>query len=182
MYEHRTQPLLSTPKFLKRVARHWVAGFGVLGLGLGGGILGYHYIVGCNWIDSLLNASMILGGMGPVGEPLKTSAGAKIFASFYALFSGLALSASYQCCLHRLFIGCCIGFTLRSANSDFVTHFEEPFSTFYCEKAFISMVDCRRRFGRSGWLRADKEAAGAGEGSADRFAVRSNRLGHHVSR
>ena len=90
MYEHRTQPLLSTPKFLKRVARHWVAGFGVLGLGLGAGILGYHYIVGCNWIDSLLNASMILGGMGPVGEPLKTSAGAKIFASFYALFSGLA--------------------------------------------------------------------------------------------
>jgi len=90
MYEHRTEPLLSTPKFLKRVARHWVAGFGVLGLGLGGGILGYHYIVGCNWIDSLLNASMILGGMGPVGEPLKTTVAAKIFASLYALFSGLA--------------------------------------------------------------------------------------------
>jgi len=90
MYEHRTKPLLSTPKFLKRVARHWVAGFGVLGLGLGGGILGYHYIVGCNWIDLLLNASMILGGMGPVGEPLKTSVAAKIFASLYALFSGLA--------------------------------------------------------------------------------------------
>jgi hypothetical protein len=28
--------------------------------------------------------------MGPVGEPLKTSAAAKIFASCYALFSGLA--------------------------------------------------------------------------------------------
>ena len=38
LYEHRTQPLLSTPKFLKRVARHWLAGFGVLALGLGGGI------------------------------------------------------------------------------------------------------------------------------------------------
>ncbi|HMF45069.1 MAG TPA: hypothetical protein VKE29_00215 [Candidatus Udaeobacter sp.] len=61
-----------------------------MALGLGGGILGYHYIVGCIWIDSLLNASMILGGMGPVGEPLKTSVAAKIFASFYALFSGLA--------------------------------------------------------------------------------------------
>ena len=47
-------------------------------------------IVGCNWIDSLLNASMILGGMGPVGEPLKTTVAAKIFASLYALFSGLA--------------------------------------------------------------------------------------------
>jgi len=41
-----------------------------------------------SWIDSLLNASMILGGMGPV-DPLKTDC-AKLFASFYALFSGLA--------------------------------------------------------------------------------------------
>jgi hypothetical protein len=88
MYEHRRQPLLSTAKFLKRVARHWLAGFGVLGVGLGAGILGYHYIAGLRWIDSLLNASMILGGMGPV-DPLPTNA-AKIFASVYALFSGLA--------------------------------------------------------------------------------------------
>ena len=88
MYEHRKQPLLSTAKFLKRVARHWLAGFGVLAFGLGGGIFGYHYIAGLNWIDSLLNASMILGGMGPV-DPLPTNA-AKILASLYALFSGLA--------------------------------------------------------------------------------------------
>lgn len=88
MYEHRKQPLLSTAKFLKRVARHWLAAFGVLAFGLGGGILGYHYIAGLNWVDSLLNASMILGGMGPV-DLLRTT-GAKIFASCYALFSGLA--------------------------------------------------------------------------------------------
>jgi hypothetical protein len=88
MYENRKQPLLSTAKFLKRVARHWLAGFGVLAFGLGGGIFGYHYIAGLSWIDSLLNASMILGGMGPV-DPLPTNA-AKIFASCYALFSGLA--------------------------------------------------------------------------------------------
>jgi len=88
MYEHRKQPLLSTAKFLKRVARHWLAGFGVLFFGLGGGILGYHYIAGLSWVDSLMNASMILGGMGPV-NPLSTNV-AKIFASFYALFSGLA--------------------------------------------------------------------------------------------
>jgi hypothetical protein len=88
MYEHRKQPLLSTAKFLKRVGRHWLAGFGVLGFGLGGGVVGYHYIAGLSWIDSLLNASMILGGMGPV-DSLKTDA-AKIFASLYALFSGLA--------------------------------------------------------------------------------------------
>ena len=88
MYENRKQPLLSTAKFLKRVARHWLAGLGVLFFGLGGGILGYHYIGGLSCIDSLLNASMILGGMGPV-NPLSTNT-AKIFASCYALFSGLA--------------------------------------------------------------------------------------------
>jgi hypothetical protein len=89
MYENRKEPLLSTAKFLKRVVRHWLAGFVVLALGLGGGIVGYHYIASLSWIDSLLNASMILGGMGPVGDPLPTNA-AKIFASLYALFSGLA--------------------------------------------------------------------------------------------
>ena len=57
-------------------------------MALGIGVFGYHYLGGLNWIDSLLNASMILGGMGPV-DPLHSDA-AKIFASFYALFSGLA--------------------------------------------------------------------------------------------
>ena len=56
--------------------------------GVGIGVLGYHWLARLSWIDSLLNASMILGGMGPV-DPLKSDA-AKIFASCYALFSGLA--------------------------------------------------------------------------------------------
>lgn len=51
------------------------------------GTSGYHFIEGFSWLDSVLNASMLLGGMGPVNE-LHTSAG-KVFASFYALFSGL---------------------------------------------------------------------------------------------
>ena len=52
------------------------------------GILGYHYFGRLSWIDALLNASMILTGMGPVNR-LDTDA-AKLFASFYALFSGVA--------------------------------------------------------------------------------------------
>jgi hypothetical protein len=80
MYEHRKQPLLSAAKFARRVIRHFILALLVLGVGLGIGILGYHCLGELNWIDSLLNASMILGGMGP----------AKIFASCYALFSGLA--------------------------------------------------------------------------------------------
>ena len=88
MYEHRKQPLLSRLEFLKRVERHGLVALGVLVAGLGIGILGYHFIAHLSWIDSLLNASMILGGMGPI-DPLPNNA-AKLFASFYALFSGLA--------------------------------------------------------------------------------------------
>ena len=88
MYEHRKQPLLSRVEFFKRVGRHGLVALGVLVFGLGSGILGYHFIAHLSWIDSLLNASMILGGMGPI-DPLPNNA-AKVFASFYALFSGLA--------------------------------------------------------------------------------------------
>jgi len=88
MYERGKQPLLSAARFAKRVIRHFILAFLVLAAGLGIGVLGYHCLGELNWIDSLLNASMILGGMGPV-DTLHSSA-AKIFASCYALFSGLA--------------------------------------------------------------------------------------------
>ena len=51
------------------------------------GILGYHWFAGFTWIDSFLNASMLLGGMGPVGE--LPNDGAKLFASVFALYAGL---------------------------------------------------------------------------------------------
>jgi hypothetical protein len=51
-------------------------------------MLGYHVFVSLNWVDSFLNAAMILGGMGPV-NPLTTNAG-KIFAGIYAIYSGIA--------------------------------------------------------------------------------------------
>ena len=87
MYEHRTDPLLTRIEFVWRVAGHF--GYSVLAcaIALGAGVVGYHLIAGLGWIDSLLNASMILGGMGTV-DSLRTN-GAKVFASFYALFSGL---------------------------------------------------------------------------------------------
>jgi len=88
VYEPQNHPLLSRAKFMRRVARHLLLGLLLIGIALGMGVLGYHCIGGLSWIDSLLNASMILGGMGPV-DPLHSTA-AKLFASFYALFSGLA--------------------------------------------------------------------------------------------
>jgi hypothetical protein len=92
MYEHHKQPLASRKTFVRRLALNAAIGAAVLVVSLGFGVLGYHFFEGLSWIDSLLNASMILGGMGPV-NPLRTPAG-KIFASFYALYSGVILLAS----------------------------------------------------------------------------------------
>jgi hypothetical protein len=70
-----------------RVAAYAIAASVLVGAALGLGVVGYHYFGGLPWIDALVNASMILGGMGPV-DPIASPAG-KLFASFYALFSGL---------------------------------------------------------------------------------------------
>ncbi|MGH9881245.1 MAG: hypothetical protein ACRD6N_07395 [Pyrinomonadaceae bacterium] len=87
MYEHRSKPLLPRIDFFFRVLWHGTLAVLVVLVALGIGVYGYHYFEGLPWIDALLNASMILGGMGPVNT-LHTSAG-KLFASAYALFSGL---------------------------------------------------------------------------------------------
>lgn len=92
MYEHRKQPLAKKSVFAKRLALNGMIGLTLLFFSLGIGMLGYHFLENLSWIDSLLNASMILGGMGPV-DSLKTNAG-KLFASFYALYSGVILLAS----------------------------------------------------------------------------------------
>ena len=88
MYEHRHEPVLTTIEFFFRVLRHGALASVVLLVALGIGVLGYHSLEpGMPWIDALLNASMILGGMGPVTT--LTNPGAKLFASAYALFSGV---------------------------------------------------------------------------------------------
>jgi len=92
MYEHHKQPLAKQSVFAKRLALNGISGLILLVFSLSIGMIGYHFLEGLSWIDSLLNASMILGGMGPVA-PLQTVAG-KLFASFYALFSGVVLLAA----------------------------------------------------------------------------------------
>ncbi len=87
MFEPKQHPLATRLVFAIRMAWHAGAALGVAALALGIGVLGYHHLAGFSWIDSLLNASMILAGMGPIGE-IPTDSG-KLFASFYALFSGL---------------------------------------------------------------------------------------------
>jgi len=92
MYEHFSKPLLPKKKFYSRIFFHFLSALTLILLSLIIGILGYHFSENLTWIDSLLNASMILGGMGPVNE-IHSNAG-KIFASFYSLFSGIIFLAS----------------------------------------------------------------------------------------
>jgi hypothetical protein len=87
MYERRHEPLAPLGVFLRRILFSLGIAIGMIAVSLSIGIAGYHWIAGFGWIDALLEASMILGGMGPV-NPLPGD-GAKLFASFYALFSGL---------------------------------------------------------------------------------------------
>jgi len=86
-YERRSEQMLPRPQFVRRLATHFLAASLLMAGSLGIGVAGYHTAEGLSWLDALLNASMILGGMGPVSE-LRTVAG-KLFASFYSLFSGV---------------------------------------------------------------------------------------------
>ncbi len=81
------RPLPHRRVFWQRVARNAGVAAAIVGGALGVGVLGYHVTNGLPWLDSLVDASMILSGMGPV-SPLRTDA-SKWFASFYALFSGV---------------------------------------------------------------------------------------------
>jgi hypothetical protein len=87
MFTYKQKKIAPVSVFIKRLAFSIIISSLFILVTLAMGIAGYHWIAGFGWIDSLLNASMILGGMGPVGE-LQTT-GAKIFASVYALLSGL---------------------------------------------------------------------------------------------
>lgn len=92
MFEHRTKPLLPRKVFVVRVLFSLALAVGIIGASLVLGIFGYRFCAGLSWLDALLNAAMILSGMGPVNE-LHTVA-AKMFASFYALFSGVVFITS----------------------------------------------------------------------------------------
>src|SRR5580765_1463745 len=101
MYENRSKPLLSRHKFYHRMRRSVTLALGLIGGSLLIGMAGYHLFEDLGWVDSFANASMILSGMGPLGE-LKTTGG-KIFAGCYAIFSGVAFLTSVAVVFAPLF-------------------------------------------------------------------------------
>ena len=102
--EHSGQPMLPRRDFIGRVLGYAVGASVIVMSALGAGMLGYHQFEHLSWLDSFLNAAMILGGMGPVNE-VRSTAG-KVFAGCYALFSGLiflvAAGVLFTPAVHRL--------------------------------------------------------------------------------
>ena len=89
MFEHRAQPVIPPRQFIVRLARSGIIALAVIAVSLFIGMVGYHILEGLSWIDAFLNASMLLGGMGPVNTPV--TSGGKLFAGLYALYCGLAV-------------------------------------------------------------------------------------------
>jgi len=87
MYETRRHPPLSHRHFVLRLVRHFALAALLLVLSLALGMAGYEHYESLPWRDAFLNAAMLLGGMGPVNNPV-TPAG-KLFAGVYALYAGL---------------------------------------------------------------------------------------------
>ncbi|HTW91358.1 MAG TPA: hypothetical protein VMH22_06575 [bacterium] len=106
MFEHHQQPLLPRAEFFARLVRNAVIALAMLAAALGIGIAGFLLTGTHRAVDAFLQASMLLGGMGPVGDLQTASDPAKIFASLYALFAGVVFLVSVGVLLapviHRL--------------------------------------------------------------------------------
>ena len=88
-FERRGQPVIPPHRFIIRLANSGLVALALIAVSLFVGMVGYHVLEGVSWIDAFLNASMLLGGMGPVNIPV--TSGGKLFAGLYALYCGLAV-------------------------------------------------------------------------------------------
>ena len=88
-FEHRAQPVIPPHQFIVRMAHSGIIALAHITVSLIIGMVGYNILEGLSWIDAFLNASMLLGGMGPVNAPV--TFGGKLFAGLYALYCGLAV-------------------------------------------------------------------------------------------
>jgi hypothetical protein len=88
-FEHRAQPVISPRLFMVRMVRSGLVALAFIAVSLLIGMIGYRQLEELSWMDAFLNASMLLGGMGPVNTPVTN--GGKLFAGLYALYCGLAV-------------------------------------------------------------------------------------------
>jgi hypothetical protein len=71
MFEHRHEKLLPRHLFLRRLAKYALISLGIIIASLVAGMIGYHVFASFSWVDSFLNAAMLMGGMGPVGARIQ---------------------------------------------------------------------------------------------------------------
>jgi len=102
--ENRKQKVTPLPLFFLRLGRYGLFAFILIVFSVLVGTLGYHRVGNLSWIDSFYMACMILTGMGPIAD--MTTEGAKLFSSFYALYSGVAFlsitAVFFAPIIHRL--------------------------------------------------------------------------------
>jgi hypothetical protein len=79
-------------RFVSHLKANVLLAFGLLAASLAIGMAGYHWLAPMGWVDAFLNASMLLGGMGPVDS--LTNDTAKLFAGAYALYCGVVFIAT----------------------------------------------------------------------------------------
>lgn len=91
-FERLSEPLATRQEFAGRLVRSIVIGALIVAAALFGGMTGYHVFEGLDWIDSFVNAAMILSGMGVLAAPVSVEG--KLFAGLYAIFCGLVLIAA----------------------------------------------------------------------------------------
>jgi hypothetical protein len=91
-FERLSEPLATRQVFAGRLVRSIVMGSLIVTAALFAGMAGYHVFEGLSWIDSFVNASMILSGMGVLAAPVSVEG--KLFAGLYAIFCGLVLIAA----------------------------------------------------------------------------------------
>jgi hypothetical protein len=103
-FEHLGEPVASRTRFFRRLGANVALALIFITVSLAAGMAGYHWLGGLGWVDAFLNAAMILSGMGPVDN--LTNDAAKLFAGFYAIYSGLLVVATsaliFAPVLHRV--------------------------------------------------------------------------------
>jgi len=104
MYESKTRRPLARPVLVRRLMLHTLIALGLITFSIAVGMAGYHGLEHLPWLDAFLNASMLLGGMGPVNPPVTD--GGKLFAGIFALYAGLVFIVTaallFTPLLHRL--------------------------------------------------------------------------------
>jgi hypothetical protein len=103
-YERRHQELASPEVFRRRLFMSGAFGSIMVAISLAVGMGGYAFFEGLGFLDSFVNAAMILSGMGPLHDPVTT--GGKIFAGIFALYSGFAVlviaAVTFAPVVHRI--------------------------------------------------------------------------------